>query len=108
MAKAPSVRTFDRGASQRIPSGIEAVASIEIRIYGCNLHLTHFHELRAWQTGATIYDNNSPAQPIGGITYDPLGRESRVVTALGYLRRMRYYPWFTIAEDDVDSKIEMY
>ncbi len=48
-------RTADRGPHQRIPSGIEAVASIEIRIYGCNLRLTHFHRLRAWQTGATIY-----------------------------------------------------
>lgn len=48
-----------------------------------------------------------PAQPTGGITYDPLGRESRVVTALGYLRRMRYYPWFTIAEDENDTLNEV-
>ncbi|MFM5413042.1 hypothetical protein ACET9F_21510, partial [Aeromonas veronii] len=43
--KVLQVRGVDSGASQRIPSGIEAVASIKIRIYGCNLHLTHFHGL---------------------------------------------------------------
>ncbi|WP_447734065.1 hypothetical protein, partial [Aeromonas veronii] len=25
-------------------------------IYGCNLNLTHRHQLKAWQTGATIYE----------------------------------------------------
>uniref|UniRef100_UPI0020104A8B SpvB/TcaC N-terminal domain-containing protein n=1 Tax=Pseudomonas moorei TaxID=395599 RepID=UPI0020104A8B len=35
--------------------------------------------------------------------YDPLGRECMVVTALGYLRRLRHYPWFTIAEDENDT-----
>lgn len=39
--------------------------------------------------------------------YDPLGRECEVVTALGYLRRMRYYPWFTIAEDENDTLNEV-
>ncbi|MCO4174558.1 hypothetical protein K8D10_22720, partial [Aeromonas veronii] len=33
-----------------------AVASITVRIYGCNLNLTHRHRLKAWQTGATIYE----------------------------------------------------
>ncbi|MFB2950798.1 hypothetical protein, partial [Aeromonas veronii] len=42
---------------QRIPSGTEAVASITVRIYGCNLNLTHRHRLKAWQTGATIYEH---------------------------------------------------
>ena len=34
--------------------------------------------------------------------YDPLGRESRVETAKGYQRRIRYYPWFYVMEDESD------
>lgn len=34
--------------------------------------------------------------------YDPLGRESRVLTALGYQRRTTYSPWFVVAEDEND------
>ncbi len=33
------MRSADRGADQHIPSGTEAVASIKVRIYGCNLYL---------------------------------------------------------------------
>lgn len=39
--------------------------------------------------------------------YDPLGREAAVVTALGYLRRAQYYPWFTMAEDENDTLEEV-
>lgn len=39
--------------------------------------------------------------------YDPLGREVAVVTALGYLRRAQYFPWFTIAEDENDTLQEV-
>ena len=36
--------------------------------------------------------------------YDALGRESRVETAKGYLRRTAHYPWFTVAEDENDTE----
>jgi hypothetical protein len=39
--------------------------------------------------------------------YDPLGREQAVVTALGYLRRASFYPWFSIAEDENDTLSEV-
>ncbi|QXH74806.1 toxin [Pseudomonas atacamensis] len=39
--------------------------------------------------------------------YDPIGRETAVVTALGYLRRLRFYPWFTVAEDENDTLKEV-
>ena len=35
--------------------------------------------------------------------YDAVGREAKVVTAKGYLRRNRYYPWFTVVEDENDT-----
>jgi hypothetical protein len=42
--------------------------------------------------------------------YDALGRNTHTVTALmnpdrnqGYVRRMTYYPWFTVAEDENDT-----
>ncbi|MCK7318538.1 virulence protein [Enterobacter cloacae] len=35
--------------------------------------------------------------------YDAPGREFRVVTAAGYERRMQFYPWFTVAEDENDT-----
>ncbi|MFD2641952.1 SpvB/TcaC N-terminal domain-containing protein [Pseudomonas japonica] len=39
--------------------------------------------------------------------YDPLGREVRVLTAKGYLRRQRYLAWYTISEDENDTWEEM-
>ncbi|MDA8486846.1 toxin [Pseudomonas resinovorans] len=39
--------------------------------------------------------------------YDPLGQEVAVVTAMGFLRRARYFPWFTIAEDENDTLEEV-
>ncbi|MGW7678680.1 SpvB/TcaC N-terminal domain-containing protein [Shewanella sp. S23-S33] len=39
--------------------------------------------------------------------YDPLGREREMVTALGYVRRNSYYPWFTVAEDLNDTLHEV-
>jgi hypothetical protein len=38
--------------------------------------------------------------------YDALGRECRVETALGYLRRHAYFPWFSMAEDENDTAHE--
>ena len=35
--------------------------------------------------------------------YDPIGRERAVITALWYLRRVGFYPWFSMAEDDSDT-----
>lgn len=35
--------------------------------------------------------------------YDPLGREVRVITAKGYLRRQRYLAWYSISEDENDT-----
>lgn len=34
--------------------------------------------------------------------YDPLGRESLVETAKGHQRRVRYFPWFHVVEDEND------
>ena len=39
--------------------------------------------------------------------YDPLGREVRVLTAKGYLRRQTYHPWYSINEDENDTWEEM-
>lgn len=39
--------------------------------------------------------------------YDPLGRESQVITAKGYLRRTQYFPWFVISEDENDTAAEL-
>ena len=35
--------------------------------------------------------------------YDALGRESQVETAKGYIRRVTYYPWFVVNEDENDT-----
>ncbi|NHR07246.1 toxin [Chromobacterium haemolyticum] len=35
--------------------------------------------------------------------YDATGREVRVVTAKGYVRRTGFYPWFTVMEDENDT-----
>ncbi|HGM4777328.1 TPA: SpvB/TcaC N-terminal domain-containing protein [Serratia marcescens] len=35
--------------------------------------------------------------------YDPLGRVTQVVTALGYVQRSQTYPWFTVSEDENDT-----
>lgn len=35
--------------------------------------------------------------------YDPTGREIRVVTAKGWLRRITYTPWFVASEDENDT-----
>ncbi|MCD4506929.1 hypothetical protein LQR30_22940 [Chromobacterium piscinae] len=40
--------------------------------------------------------------------YDPLGRESHVETAKGYQRRVRYYPWFRVSEDENDLSASMH
>lgn len=39
--------------------------------------------------------------------YDPLGRETRTVTAKGYQRRQQYYPWLTVSEDENDTAAEI-
>ncbi len=39
--------------------------------------------------------------------YDPLGREVRVVTAQGYLRRQTYHAWYGIKEDENDTLAEV-
>ena len=39
--------------------------------------------------------------------YDPLGREIKVITAKGYLRRAQYFPWFVISEDENDTAAEV-
>ncbi|MFM0336014.1 SpvB/TcaC N-terminal domain-containing protein [Paraburkholderia fungorum] len=38
--------------------------------------------------------------------YDATGREIRVQTALNYLRRQSYYPWFSVSEDENDTHDE--
>lgn len=35
--------------------------------------------------------------------YDAIGRESHTVTALGYVRRVSYYSWFIVTEDENDT-----
>lgn len=35
--------------------------------------------------------------------YDALGRENKVITAKGYLRKKSYYPWFVVSEDENDT-----
>lgn len=39
--------------------------------------------------------------------YDAIGREIQVVTALDYLRRQSYYPWFVVSEDENDTLDEV-
>ncbi|WGS48265.1 toxin [Paraburkholderia sp. D15] len=39
--------------------------------------------------------------------YDPVGREIQVVTALNYLRRQSFYPWFSVMEDENDTLAEV-
>ncbi|CNF90348.1 SpvB/TcaC N-terminal domain-containing protein [Yersinia similis] len=39
--------------------------------------------------------------------YDPLGREIKVITAKGYLRRAHYFPWCVISEDENDTASEI-
>ncbi|WP_223518972.1 SpvB/TcaC N-terminal domain-containing protein [Pseudomonas sp. GL-B-19] len=57
-----------------------------------------------------IYVNDDSAREWGYADthyYDPVGREYQVTTALGYLRRTSFYPWFTIAEDENDTLQEV-
>ncbi|MGV3345738.1 SpvB/TcaC N-terminal domain-containing protein [Enterobacteriaceae bacterium LUAb1] len=35
--------------------------------------------------------------------YDAVGRKIRVLTAAGFERQVRYFPWFTVAEDENDT-----
>ncbi|WP_426575501.1 hypothetical protein ACP179_02245 (plasmid) [Xenorhabdus stockiae] len=39
--------------------------------------------------------------------YDPVGREISVKTAKDGLRRVQYYPWFTVSEDENDTADEI-
>ncbi|WP_038251161.1 SpvB/TcaC N-terminal domain-containing protein [Xenorhabdus nematophila] len=39
--------------------------------------------------------------------YDPVGREISVKTAKDWLRRVQYYPWFTVSEDENDTAAEI-
>jgi len=53
-----------------------------------------------------VYVNDTDARLWGYADthyYDPIGRETAVITALGYLRRARFYPWFSVAEDENDT-----
>jgi hypothetical protein len=57
-----------------------------------------------------VYVNDTDAQLWGYADthyYDPIGRETAVINALGYLRRARFYPWFTVAEDENDTLKEV-
>lgn len=40
--------------------------------------------------------------------YDPLGRETEVITAKGYRRRWRFFPWFSVFEDENDLAGEFF
>ncbi|WP_343529556.1 SpvB/TcaC N-terminal domain-containing protein [Yokenella regensburgei] len=56
------------------------------------------------------YVNDTSVQQWGyadTLYYDPLNREREVVTALGYIQRQRYYPWFTVTEDMNDTLHEV-
>lgn len=56
------------------------------------------------------YVNDTSVQQWGyadTLYYDPLNREREVVTALGYVQRQRYYPWFTVTEDLNDTLQEV-
>ena len=35
--------------------------------------------------------------------YDPTGREIKVITAKGFERRVQYFPWFAVNEDENDT-----
>ncbi|KAF9396826.1 Insecticidal toxin complex protein TcaC1 [Podila verticillata] len=39
--------------------------------------------------------------------YDPLGREYKVLTAKGDLRRYQSFPWFTVSEDENDTAADV-
>ena len=39
--------------------------------------------------------------------YDALGREVKVETAAGFLRRTHYHPWYLVAEDENDTLHEL-
>jgi hypothetical protein len=39
--------------------------------------------------------------------YDATGREIRVQTALDYVRRQSYFPWFSVSEDENDTLAEV-
>ncbi|BBE10381.1 Insecticidal toxin complex [Mycoavidus cysteinexigens] len=39
--------------------------------------------------------------------YDPLGREYKVLTAKGDLRRYQAFPWFTVSEDENDTAADV-
>ncbi|MBP2170905.1 hypothetical protein J2125_004097 [Erwinia toletana] len=39
--------------------------------------------------------------------YDPIGRETEVKTAKGWLRRRLYTPWFVVSEDENDTAAEI-
>ncbi|MGZ5054070.1 MAG: hypothetical protein ACXWAT_03885 [Methylobacter sp.] len=51
----PVLNGYRLGIDQRIPSGTEAVASIKVRIYGCNLQLSTVGIEGLAKPGATIY-----------------------------------------------------
>ena len=36
--------------------------------------------------------------------YDSLGRPTRTLTAAGFMRRMTYWAWYTVSEDENDTQ----
>ncbi|MEA9445351.1 SpvB/TcaC N-terminal domain-containing protein [Candidatus Fukatsuia symbiotica] len=41
------------------------------------------------------------------VYYDPLGREIQKIDTKGYLSRTRFFPWFTVHEDENDTAAEV-
>ena len=39
--------------------------------------------------------------------YDAMGRQRERISAAGYRHRIRYYPWFTVSEDENDTLNEL-
>ncbi|EIY4985239.1 SpvB/TcaC N-terminal domain-containing protein [Enterobacter hormaechei] len=48
-------------------------------------------------------NSNEATQFVDCHVYDAFNREIAVHTASGYLRRIRYFPWFVISEDENDT-----
>jgi hypothetical protein len=61
--RAPRVRSADRGAGQRIPSGTAGMCPNEVRIHGCNLLSHHRRCAGLGKPGASIHDFSLRASP---------------------------------------------
>lgn len=110
-ASGPAYQRDEQGALVVSPDGTLTEASTDVRwaVTGRTEYNNKGWPVRTYQPcflDDWRYVNDDSARTdlySDTVWYDPQGRVTQVVTALGYLQRMQTYPWFTVSEDENDT-----